>query len=153
MEKAAKSSSNTVTVACKIPNGLILQLQRIEEFDIPVLGGGKSTEKRYIPHGNRVHINGPAKALFGVSDHRLRVSGGYALTHNVDKDFFDAWLEQNAELDLVRKKMIFCHEKADYADRKAEDQAEIKSGLEPIDPDNLPKLGKLKIETATKEAA
>ena len=60
------------------------------------------------------------------------IVGGYALTHNVDADFFSTWLEQNKDSDLVRNRLVFAHAKPDLATGQAKEQAEVRSGLEPL---------------------
>lgn len=147
-------SGQKVTVACKLPHGLVLRVFEFEETQEPVMGGGTRTAKRAVQRGPRVVINGnatdrgPNPRLKQVVD-GTGANPGYALTHNVDKDFFDAWLKQNADSDVVVNKLIFAASQPDRVADKAREMVAIKSGLEPVDPANLPKGGRLKIETAT----
>ena len=62
--------------------------------------------------------------------------GGAALNPGVDKDFWDAWVEQNRLNPLVINGMIFAHEIEDRVVGQAKEVAQITSGLEPIDPKN-----------------
>lgn len=125
--------ADTVTVACKMPNGLILRAFEMVERDEPVMGGGYKTVKYASQRGEAVTINGPA-APFGAPP-KVTTAGGYALTSNVDASFWDAWLAQNAELDAVRNGLIFAMPRQDSAGKEAENRAKIKSGLEALDPE------------------
>ncbi|MDB5448416.1 MAG: hypothetical protein JWQ97_3733 [Phenylobacterium sp.] len=118
----------TVTVACKLPNGLILRVFDMVEHDEPVMGGGFRSVSRAHQTGTDVVIKGAA-APFGMEKPLV---GGYALTSNVDADFFTRWLEQNAESDMVRNRMVFAHGRADHVRGQAREQDEITSGLEPL---------------------
>lgn len=60
-----------VKIQCNYPNGVVLQLQ-----------GSKDT----------VTINGFLNAE--------EVENGYGITNNVDKEFWDKWVEQNKNTDL-----------------------------------------------------
>lgn len=130
-------SSSTVTVACKLPSGIIMRLFKMEEMQEPAPGGTRTIKKaRQV--GETFQIRGVA-VPFGVIP-SFRIVGGYALTPGVPRQFWEDWLEQNEELELVKNKLIFAHEQQDYVVDKAKDQASIRSGLEPIDPDNPPKI-------------
>lgn len=122
--------SGTVTVACKMPNGLILQNYRMTEQPVPVMGGGMRMEKIAQKTGPAVKINGPATPV-GMAP-RAPMVGGYALTHNVDADVWEQWLANNLESDLVKNKIIFAHEKKADTSAQAREQRSVLSGLEPI---------------------
>lgn len=128
----------TVTVACKLPHGLMLRLFRMEEHDEPVMGGGTKTVKRAVAIGETLTILGVA-APFGKSP-KAQIVGGYALTPGVDADFFKAWMDQNKDSAVVRNKLVMHHEKPDMVAKKAEELAAIRSGLEPLTPDSDPRI-------------
>lgn len=65
--------------------------------------------------------------------------GNYALTYGIDADFMTEWMKQNASHPAVRENLIFIHEKPSMVEGKAKEHAATRSGLEPIDPNNLPK--------------
>lgn len=127
----------TVTVACKMPNGLILELTELFDHTEPLPGGGTKTVPMHRRTGKRVTIAGPA-APAGMAP-KAPVMGGYALTHGIDADFWKQWLEQNKHSDLVRNKMIFAHEKQDSVEGRAREQAELRSGLEPMSQERDPR--------------
>lgn len=135
---------STVTVACKIPNGLELRLHEGFDWDEPVMGGGTRTTKMFRQIGNSVFIKGSA-APHGVP---IVLHGGYALTPGVDADFWEKWVEQNAETALVKRHMIYAMPREDSAAAKGREQTEIKSGMERLDPAKLPKTG-LGVEITT----
>jgi hypothetical protein len=137
-----EKKSPVVTVACKIPNGLSLQLFRKVEVPEPVQGGGIRVVPRHDRIGDMVQIRGTAYPRGNPPPGmppRPIMAGGYALTPNVPADFWDAWLEQNKEADYVKNKMIFA-----YGDRAktigvARDNRELRSGLEPVNMTNDPR--------------
>lgn len=100
----------TVTVACKLPNGVHLDIR----------GRG------------RVTLRGTAVA-FGVAP--VIVPGGYALTPDVDEDWWNAWLDLSRDLDIVKKQIVFAMPKPVEARARAREMAELRTGLEPMDPD------------------
>jgi len=128
----------TITVACKVPNGLKLQVHEMHDFDEPVMGGGTKTVPRATPIGEPVFIAGTA-APFGQMP-KAEIVGGYALTRNVDADFFAKWMEQNKDSAVVRNHLIFAHTSAAKVRDQANDQADVRSGLEPIAPDTDPRI-------------
>eukprot|EP01037_Dinobryon_pediforme_P023421 gene23421-24867_t len=140
------AAADTVTVACKIPNGLQLRVFKTEDVEEAVLGGGTRTVKRATQVGDIVKIHGPASP-FGVAP-KAPIAGGYALTHNVPAEFFAEWMKQNADSDLVRNGLIFASAKPDTTTGWAKERESVRSGLEPIDPTKLPKG----IEPASKAA-
>lgn len=149
---ATATGTETVTVACKYPAGLLLRLFHMEEAQEPVLGGGWRTVKKAVQSGQTIRINGPAKRVEEALP--WQVLGGYALTPGVPADFWAEWLQQNADSELVKNGLIFASERREMAEGEAREKVEIKSGLEPLDPQNLPKVGRLKVERGTtREAA
>jgi hypothetical protein len=127
-----------VVVACKLPAGLLLRLHEVRKEAELVMGGGTREVLIARAVGEPVRINGTA-APFGhqrrdSAGEFVSMSGGYALTFGVDKDFWDKWLAQNAELDAVRNKLLFAHEKPVEVQAIAKDRVSLKTGLEPLTP-------------------
>lgn len=135
--------TGTVSVACKIPMGLRLRVFDMIDGSEPVMGGGSRAVKIAQQRPGYVDIAGNSVAM----GEQKPLSGGYMLTHNVDADFWTQWLEQNKESRLVTEHLIFALPQNKAADA-AKEKREIKSGMERLDPDNLPKLGKQKVTTA-----
>jgi hypothetical protein len=126
-----------VIVASKMPNDLILRLFKMGEENVPTpLGFTKMNIGREI--GQRVRINGSA-IPFGVMP-EYPLTNGYALT-KVEADFWDAWCEQNKDSDLLASGVLFAADSQQEAQAQALDQRKdgVKSGMEQVDPNNLPK--------------
>lgn len=132
-----ESSGETVTVACKFINGLELQLCQKMKFWEDTPTGAKERDK-YVRVGKIVRVAGPSYPVGTVPrgfPDRPHMAGGFALTHGVSKDFWDAWLAQNETNSLVESNMIFAVSKPEHAEGKAREMAEVKSGYEPMSPD------------------
>lgn len=138
----------TLTVGCKLPNGLVLQVFDMEEHAVPVLGGGTKMEKRAVPAkaGMRLKLNGWARRPNDPFRHPIM--HGVALTHNVDADFFNEWLRQNRDSDVVKNGVVFAATKDSEVAAQAKDKATLRSGFEEVDRDNLPEEFRKKITTA-----
>lgn len=121
-----------VTVACKVPNGIIIRAFEWNEEDVPVFGGGVKVARVARPTGDQVLINGPATP-FGVVP-IVSIVGGYALTPDVDAEIWEIWLEQNAKSDLVKKHQIYAYEQPAKTADWAKEHSSVRSGLEGINP-------------------
>ena len=133
----SENSGPTVTVACKLPHGLVLRVFDMIPTQEPVMGGGyrevkiaRELPQTYVVNGNSHPQNKAPKSP---------ISGGYALTFGIPKDFWDRWLKENEQSDMVLNGLIFAHEKPDYVQDKAEDNETVTTGLERLNPDRLPK--------------
>lgn len=139
----APKSAKYVTVACKIPMGLVLQCCRKTTYfeDTP---GGARERVRYDKHGQRFVARGtsyPALPPKGFPQ-RVPTVGGYALTQGIPADFWEQWLEQNADTDMVKNKLIFAYASLVDVRDEAREYAHVLSGLEPLVPDNDPRVPK-----------
>jgi hypothetical protein len=103
------NSTETVTIGCKLPHGLILDLT------IP----GQTPR--------RVRIRGRNAA---------RVIGGYGMTPGVPKAFWEEWRKKNAALAFVKNDLIFAEADRASAVDHAKDNERLTTGLEAIDPNN-----------------
>lgn len=109
--------AEVVTVGCKLPNGLLIDVD-----------------------GKVVHLLGANSS---------NVIGGYGLTENVDKDYFEKWLKQHANQRYVKGEMLFAQAKTNSAQSKASENAGVKTGLEGL-PQDKPVEGVVKDEEAMK---
>lgn len=145
-QHAEASNARTVVVACKIPNGLTLQLQRpFEKFEDTRDGPQKRTYNVF--YGRRYVVRGPAYPVgtlpkgFAAYKPTPMVEGGYALTRGIPKDFWEQWLQQNREAEFVippdgaEHGMIFAYDDLDDTAAAAREQEELLSGHEPISTD------------------
>lgn len=128
----------TVTVACKLPNGLVLQL--FEWIDVPQPGpGGIRMVKESVRVGQRYIVRGNRFAYGQIPDFRITDNNnGYGLTQHIPRDFWDKWIEQNKDADYVKSKLIFAHARQVDTIAEAYENQKRKSGLEPIDPAKPP---------------
>ena len=67
------------------------------------------------------------------------IVGGYGIT-TIPRDFWERWLKANERSDVVREKIVFAMPDEGRAQGFALEHAEIRSGMEPIDPDNPGRL-------------
>jgi hypothetical protein len=149
MVERVSRGATTVTVACKLPAGLWLQLW--DMVDVPE---GSPTGTRNIKKAQKkgapIKLNGCALPFGAVPE--FPMPGGYALT-TIPADFWEEWCRQNADSDILANRIIFAHASPTDTEAQAREQArnKVKSGFEPIDPRNPPKVG-MKITPATTAA-
>lgn len=140
-----------VTVACKLPHGLVLQLARPEVVSEPVMGGGSRQSKQFRQFGEQITVHGVSHPQNAAP--KAMIVGGYALTNEVSGQFWFEWLAQNKEHAAVKNHLLFAYEKEADAKDDAKDHAKVRSGLERLDPKKLPgKLVPLTTVKATEES-
>lgn len=155
MERRGKMSG-TVTVACKVPMGMRLQLQHKMSQPQPTGRTGASEYEKVevnVFGGPVYHVFGPSMPVGHVEGYILPkgLEGGYALTHGIPAEFWAQWLEQNSKAPYVENGMIFALDAASTKD-KAIDFSEKKSGLEPLSRD-VDSKGRLKDPRVPKPAS
>ncbi|WWQ12995.1 hypothetical protein PQ43W_49 [Ralstonia phage PQ43W] len=99
-----RKSSNSVTVACKLPQGLVIA---IPEMDIHIKLHGSMSPYAIANHG---------------------------MTHGIPADVWDAIEKYHAEAAWLKNGAVFAHKKADSAADQAQDREGVRIGFEPIDP-------------------
>jgi hypothetical protein len=115
---------STVTVCCRLPNGLNLDL--IEYND-----GGQSELKQ------RVTVNGSNNTTKFIDS-----KGSAIVSHGetqVEESFWTQWLERNANSPLVKNAVIFAKAKAADAKAMMKELAGEKVGFERLTPKDMPK--------------
>lgn len=127
--------AGTVTVACKLPNGLRLRVFKPTTVSEPVMGGGTKEVTRYDQDGADVVVRGTATPA-GVA--LVNSLSGYALT-TIDADFWAKWKEQNKDHDAVKNGLIFASAKPDEVKGVAKECEKVRSGLEPLSPKDDPR--------------
>jgi hypothetical protein len=138
------NSTDTVTVACKLPHGLILRVFETETYEEPQRDGGTKTVKRSIERNpeNRFVVKGVWVASAGQAFNQNNgavadlLPGGFALTDGCPKDLWDLWLEQNKHSALVKNGIIFASPNRSRASDATKERRDVKSGMEPIDRTN-----------------
>lgn len=101
-----EESVKLVSVGCKLPHGLHLDLK-----------------------GNDGNIR---VSLVGAN--ASRIVGGYGITENVSAEFMAQWLKKNAKHPAVVDSSIFIHSDARSTEAMAKERQSVVTGLEPIDP-------------------
>jgi hypothetical protein len=131
----AKKSSNTVTIACNLPSGLILQGWDMVDTTQPVQGGGSKTvqEARASERLGTFKVKGNAVVQGMPTSHLL---GGYAITRGCPADLWENWLHFFKDSPLVTSRAIYAHEKTEEVKAMTRDNKGTKSGLERINPDD-----------------
>lgn len=135
----ASTSNATVTVASKAPFDIILKLYDLVERSEPVMGGGYRTFKQYQERLTVKPIVIQGNSWAQNQGPHQQIVGGYAITQDVPKAFWDEWYEANQNSDYIRNEMIFAHSEARSVTSKAADMTEVKSNIERLDPKNLPR--------------
>ncbi len=137
--KLEKSSSagEKVVVGCKI-GVAYLDLQLCKEVEVyENTQTGARLVKRFDRIGNVVRLRGTAYPRGtppeGYPEKPMIVDGA-ALNFGIDKDFWDAWKEQNKLNPIVMNGFVFAHVNIDHVRGQAKETAEQKSGLDPVNP-------------------
>lgn len=132
-QQQTPKTAKTVTVACKLPMGMILHLQEaFKETEQTPNGIREVTRHRKI--GDGIHVAGPSMPVGVPNPPRKAIVGGYALTRGVDAEFWAKWLKQNEGAAYVVNKIIFAMPTRDEAETVAEEHESVLSGLEPLNP-------------------
>jgi len=84
----------TSTVTCKLPHGLILRITDMVKVMQPVFAGSYREMEEGRLRTTSVRPDGYA-APHGMMPRDPQ--GGYALTPNVDAEFFRAWMQQHRD--------------------------------------------------------
>ena len=133
--RANPQTRNTVTVASKLPHGLVIRLFRMEEYEEQGAAGQLVRHKRAVEiDGTRVTIHGHNSRL--QPGPKMPLSVAFTLTHNVPADVWDGWLAEHRESAMVRNGLIFAASTDTRAADQAKEHRDIRTGFEPIDPDN-----------------
>lgn len=88
-----------------------------------------------LPNGLVLKVG--EKKLMLRGSNSSRIVGGYGLT-SVPADLWDAWSKAYAGSPFITRNLIFAQTSAARAESQANEQASVKSGLEPIDPSKAP---------------
>jgi len=115
------ASSETVTVGCKLPHGLLIRLGDLEEAMVD----GKQV-KMFRPSGREIELKGGNAA---------GAIGGYGLTHGVDADAWRGWDEAHKDFAPLARGLIFEVKRPADAAATAAERKNVKSGFEGIDPE------------------
>lgn len=138
--------AGTLTVACKLPCGYLMEVFAMVDGKEPVMGGGWRETKVARRTGKRIRLNGFATPFNKAPRHDI--VHGMGLTHGVDADLFNAWLADHKDDELVTNRIIFAFAKPADTEARAKELVAEKSGFESLDPKSMPPEFSGKIETA-----
>lgn len=130
-----------VTVACKLPNGLALQLQTEQMRIVDTPTGPKQTPF-YVKSGKIYYVKGPSYPVIPPKGYPKppHTEGGYALTRGIPQAFWDQWWEQNKMAPYCNSEesdhgFIFAYADLDDAASAAIEHEGLLTGLEPLSTD------------------
>lgn len=129
--EAALTARNVVTVACKLPHGLMIRDFSEHVGHENVLGGGTRKVKTFRPTGRSIRIKGPV--VPEVFIRLVEVVGGYAITEGVDAAIFNRWLVANKDSLFITNQMVYGHEDGAHVRGWAKEREGVKSNMEPLD--------------------
>lgn len=144
VQPSLPKSSSTVTVACNFPTGFELYLCREEKF-WEESRDSKREVVRHVKTGKPVFIYGTSYPVGPVPKGygpKPAMVGGYALTFNVNAEFFAEWMKQNRENPIVVNKCIMAAPDRASTVAMAKECKDVRSGYEPLVPDTDPRLPK-----------
>lgn len=138
------TGTDTVIIACNLPHGLCLRTFHEEVRSVPVPGGMLRDEKVFAPdEGEEFVVNGNAhpQNMAPVQT----INHGYGITMGCPKALWDKWLKQNEKTNVVKGGFIFAVPSLSAMESETKNGRDIVTGLERIDPDNMPK-GRVAVE-------
>lgn len=126
-----RAARDVVTVACKLPNGIILREFRQGSRAEAVLGGGTRDVTVHEPTGDQVVVLG----IGGKAGEPPPILvNGYRYTRNVPARIWDQWLAANRTSDMVTNGLVYAADRSDYLKDWSRAHEGTRSGLEGIDP-------------------
>ena len=164
--KPLPKSASFVTVASHLP--MTIEIFLCEERQSIETGQfGSVASKINHPMEQRYFIRGTGRPAGTVpkgypkEPHMLEFDSGnkVAFTPNIPAEFWAKWLEANKGTELVRNRCIYADHSLERAEGMAEDAKEVRSGLDPLNPDKDPRAPRpinpnvLGIETADRTEA
>lgn len=134
------TTGETVTVACKMPGGLILRTYDMVK-ETKIVNNTTVDETVAKPTGHEYILNGYAINMADIQAGNMPehlIVGGFGLTPGIPKDFWERWLHDNRDTALVRNRVVWACDTDLGASSEAKNSRSVRSGLEPLDPNNLP---------------
>jgi len=123
------TDTGVVTVATKLPTGLLMRVFDMVEENEPTREGYKIVPRAY-PRSETYTVHGVAVPYGQVP--KCTIIGGYALTKNIPAWFWNMWLEQNHDSPLVKNKLIFAYDNTQRVEDIAKEHRNVRSGMEPL---------------------
>ena len=142
------TTGETLTVGCKLPNGIMLQLYELRDVEIERPDGTVRPIKKAFASSEAIKLNGCAKFRGGGKETLHDIRNGAGLTFGVPADLFRQWIRENADAEYIKRGLVFAHKSNDIQ-AQSKDHVSLRSGLEPLNQADLPAEFKGKIEKAT----
>lgn len=140
------TGTETVTVACKVLSGMRCRIHKLTKVTEVGMGSTR-TVQQWLETDKEFVLAGPAHAQNEGPRHQI--VAGFAITHGIRKDYWDEWREQNSELPAVKHGLIIAYASADKVMDAAKERKGIKTGLERLNPHDLPKIdARFKVQLA-----
>jgi len=114
-EVITPKSRNVISVGCKLPHGMHLD----------ITNAGEALQ--------RITLKG-INSLSAGAIIRPATREGFAITENVPKEFFDEWMRTHSNHPAVKNNLIFAHTQTASVRDMGEEFKEELHGFEPIDP-------------------
>ena len=130
------TSGEMLTIACKIPMGMRLQVCKKVIMPRKTEGGLIRDTEEYHRFGKEYIVYGPAHPQ-NMGPH-CTIIGDYALTPNIPKEHYDLWYSQHRNDPMVLSRAIFANS-SNKINGEAKEYRATKSGLERLDSTKLPK--------------
>lgn len=120
------ATGKTCSVGCKLPNGLIIEL------DYKSVPGGIVKGDKYV----EIELKGANQhsIIRGINRDPAPKDLQPGITDGVDEEAFDKWMATHADTKLVKHKLVFKANNRRDAEAIAKEMTPEKMGLEPIDP-------------------
>lgn len=133
---AKDSRGETVTVACKLPHGIVLRAFVMREQSETTPQGSREVKvAEQIPGEFTVLGNSYPEGMAP----RARMEGTFALTPGCPKELWERWLKDNKNSPMVVNGLIFAHGTERSAIAESREKDGERSGFERLDPTKLPK--------------
>lgn len=137
-ERAPAAKPSKVIIASKMPMGVELQHSRMQVVQRKFRETmWQETEAQRV--GPVVRVRGTAypqgQPPEGFRDRPVLIAG-YALTFNIDREWWEEWARQNKDTEMVQNGLIFAAgTSADISSRARKEFSDVDSGLGPLVPD------------------
>lgn len=135
-EGTREASGDTMSVACKVPMGMILRVHKKVMMPHKTTEGLIRDVPEYHQFGKEYMVYGPSHPQ-NAGPH-CTIIGDYAITHGIPTEVWNLWQQQHRGDMMVINRMIFAYSSNKIAGA-AKEHAELKSGLERLDSSRLPK--------------
>lgn len=124
----------TVTIGCKLPNGLVLESGYTVEHGNVVRTAGYKRLKLNGANQNRFQIVNNVREM---SNPKAPLHFEPGITENVDEAFFDKWVIDHRDSNIVRNKLVWKVKNRTEAKARAIGETQNDFGMEPRDPTKL----------------